>query len=209
VVVLPADRERGEDALYRLQVTSNSALGAIALETGGILIDHCWLRLLGSGSSELHASLTNWNKIADTPEIEPLEGALLVGFDAIGGFFAMNDAEFKGERGHIFYLAPDTLEWESLDRGYSDFVHWSLMADLDTFYAELRWPTWQDELGIAEDADVGFFLYPPPFTKEGHPLADVSRKLAPMHELWAMQHEYVRQLADVDKGATIRFKVDE
>jgi len=99
VLVLPTERARGEEALFRLQVTSRSVLGAVALETGGLLIDHDWLRLLGSGSRELHASLTNWNPIGDAPEIEPLEGALLVGYDAIGGFFAINSGGLTGRRG--------------------------------------------------------------------------------------------------------------
>jgi len=208
VVVLPTERTRGEEALYRLQVTTHSALGAVALETGGILIDHGWLRMLGSGSAELHASLTNWNKIGDTSDIEPLESALIVGCDAIGGFFALNGGEFEGERGRVFYLAPDTLEWESLERGYSDFLYWGLAADLNDFYAELRWPGWQEELAGASP-DLGFSLYPPPFTKEGQPLANVNRKLVPMRELWAVQQNYIRQLADVPEGATIKFKVEE
>lgn len=52
VVVLPSDRTRGEETLYRLQVTSHSALGAVGFEIGGILIDHGCLRLLGSGCEE-------------------------------------------------------------------------------------------------------------------------------------------------------------
>jgi len=134
VVVLPTEGTRGEDALHRLQVTSHSVLGAVALKTGGILIDHRWLRVLGSGSSKLQASLMSWNRIGETREIDPLESALVVGYDAIGGFFAVNGGEFAGEAGDLFYFAPDTLEWESLDRSYSDFLHWALTTDLAAFW---------------------------------------------------------------------------
>ncbi len=82
------------------------------------------------------------------------------------------------------------------------------MADLDDFYGGLRWTGWQEELSGASPDD-GFLLHPPPFTKEGRPLANVSRELVPMRELWGVQQEYVRQLADVPDGATIQFKVEE
>lgn len=208
IVVLPTERERGEYALHRLQVTSHSTLGAVALETGGILVDHGWLRLFGAGSVEMQASFTSWNKIGDAPQIEPLQCALVVGYDAVGGFFAVNSGEFDGEQGHVFYFGPDTLQWGSLDRGYSEFVYWALTANLSDFYAELRWPGWQGELGSASP-DLGFSLYPPPFVKDGRPLADVSRRLVPMCELWLIQQEYVRQLAEAPDGATVSFKIEE
>ena len=55
-VVRPATRDDGEAVLVRLQVTTRSPFGAVALETGGILIDHGWMRLLGSGSPKLRAT---------------------------------------------------------------------------------------------------------------------------------------------------------
>jgi hypothetical protein len=205
VVVLPAIREDGEAVLQRLQITTRSPLGAVALETGGILIDHAWVRLLVCGSPRLRSTLASWNTISDEPEIEPLQHALIVGFDAVGGFFAINGGEFDGERGHVFFFTPDTLEWESLERGYFDFLHWTLTADLGSFYNELRWPGWEDEL-VDATGDLGFALYPPTFTKLGRPTSGVSRRLIPIRELWLVQQEYRRQLADVPSGAEISFQ---
>jgi uncharacterized protein DUF2625 len=192
-IALPAERGRGEDVLRRLQVAPHSALGAVALETGGILVDGGWLRLLGSGSARLRSTLATWNTIGDPPEIEPLERALIVAHDAVGGFFALNGGEFAGRQGHVFYFAPDTLEWESLERGYTDFVHWALTGDLGELYADLRWPGWQDELADV-CGDLGFALYPPPFTVEGRSTANARRTLVPMRELWALQQDYARRL---------------
>lgn len=208
VVVLPAAREDAEAVLLQLQITTRSALAAVALETGGILIDRGWLRLLGSGCPQLRATLATWNTIGDQVEIDPPEHALIVAYDAVGGFFAINGGAFAGEQGHVFYFAPDTLEWESLDGGYSDFLRWTLTADLDTFYANLRWPGWEREVAEAS-GDQGFSLYPPPFTKEGRPISSASRQLVPMRELWLVQREYVRQLADVADGAEIRFQIKD
>lgn len=206
VVVLPTERARGEDTLLRLQVTSHSVLGAVALETGGILVDHGWLRLLGSGSGQLRGNLASWNEIGDAPEIEPLHCALVVAHDAIGGFFALDGGGLGEGLGHVHHLSPDVLGWESLDLGYSAFVQWTLTADLDGFYGELRWPGWEDELRGAS-SDLGFTLTPPPFLREGRPAADARRALVPMTELWRLQHDYARQVADLPDGARVRIRV--
>ena len=50
---LKAERSAGERALVGLQVTSRSPMGAIALETGGLLVDHGWIRVLGGGHRRL------------------------------------------------------------------------------------------------------------------------------------------------------------
>lgn len=49
VEVLSVEPERARRALFRLQVTARSVLGALALNTGGLLVDHGWLRILGGG----------------------------------------------------------------------------------------------------------------------------------------------------------------
>jgi Protein of unknown function DUF2625 len=43
VEVLDADRERGEEVLRHLQTMTWLPMAALALETGGVLIDHEWL----------------------------------------------------------------------------------------------------------------------------------------------------------------------
>jgi hypothetical protein len=61
--VLKVDRAAGERALVGLQVTSQSPLGAIALETGGLLVDHGWIRVLGGGSPRLPRAIHEWNRM--------------------------------------------------------------------------------------------------------------------------------------------------
>ena len=51
--LLPVVPEAGQAVLFRLQVTAGSTLGALALNSGGLLLDHGWLRILGGGTSEL------------------------------------------------------------------------------------------------------------------------------------------------------------
>jgi Protein of unknown function DUF2625 len=49
VLVLPAARQTGLDVLFRLQVIAWSMLGAPAVNSGGMLADRGWVRLLGGG----------------------------------------------------------------------------------------------------------------------------------------------------------------
>ena len=93
-------------------------MGAIAYETGGILIDHGWLRVLGSGHQKLPRSIVEWN-------LNRSSGYLLVADDAVGGFFSINGGALGSDQGLMYYWAPDTLEWESL------------ALDTQTFYAGL------------------------------------------------------------------------
>src|SRR5262249_10892670 len=79
VEVLPPSEAR-EEALYQTQVTTRSPMGAVVYETGGILIDGGWLRVLGSGHSRLTRTLPGWNG-------ERADGYLLVADDVVGGFF--------------------------------------------------------------------------------------------------------------------------
>jgi hypothetical protein len=196
VEVLPVERERGEQALLALQVTSRSALGALALECGGILVDHGWLRLLGAGSARMVGSLLSWNGLEGAGVDPPIQQAMLVAHDAAGGFFAINGDASSGRAGTVVYFAPDTLEWDDLDMGHSALVHWAMTGDLDEFYAELRWPGWQDDVaGLAPDR--GFSVYPPLWA-QGPPIGERTRGEAPMTELWGFHNELASQLS----GAT-------
>ena len=53
IKILPKDQKRAEHELFFLQVIIRSPMGAIIYETGGILIDNGWIRILGSGSKSI------------------------------------------------------------------------------------------------------------------------------------------------------------
>jgi hypothetical protein len=45
------------------------------------------------------------------------------------------------------YFAPDTLEWEDMGIGYSQFVEWTLDSEAHSkFYLDYQWPDWQTEV---------------------------------------------------------------
>src|SRR5687767_2205124 len=160
VEVLPAEPARADAVLLALQVSTRSFLGGIAHESGGLLVDHGWLRLLGGGSERLPRDLAGWNGIASQPPHPRLPGALLVGDDVLGGFFAVNGGALEGPQGNVFYLAPDTLEWEDLERGYADFVLWACQGDVAGFYEGMRWAGWEADVR-ALPGDRAFSVFPP------------------------------------------------
>lgn len=186
VELLPCDPARGKETLLSLQVTTRSPMGALAYETGGLLVDDGWVRVLGASCDRLPRGLADWNRIGGDRR---LPGALLVGDDALGGFFAVNGGGLRGRAGNVFYLAPDTLEWEELEMSYSDWLVWLFEGDVELFYEELRWSTWRDDVRKL-GGEQGFLVYPFLFTNESA-IEEPSREPVPMAELW---HLYAVEL---------------
>lgn len=166
-----------DDVLLGLQITTRSPMGAIAHDTGGLLIDQGWLRVLGSGHPRLPRNLRDWNA-------QRANGFLLVADDAVGGFFALNGGALGPDAGAMYYWAPDGLQWEALELGYSDFLQAMLGGRLQDFYASLRWQGWQDEVQrLAPDQCLAF--YPFLWAKEGS-VATSSRRAVDVSEQFAL-----------------------
>jgi hypothetical protein len=184
-VLLPPSESRGE-ALVQTQVTTRSTMGAIVYETGGVLVDGGWLRFLGSGHSRITRTLPGWNEGRS-------KGFYLVADDAVGGFFAINGGAFGPDVKHMYYWAPNSLDWKPLNIGFTDFFVWSLSDRLSQFYESLRWPSWRAD--IAElSGDRCFAFYPELWTKEGS-LTGSYRETAPAAEAFDLKAHIVRQLS--------------
>jgi hypothetical protein len=182
-VLPPSDPERGE-ALLATQVTVRSPMGAVIYETGGLLVDHGWLRLLGSGHPRLPRSLPAWNLGRSWKDTDAPPPFLLVADDVVGGFFAVNGGALGEEKGNVYYIAADGLAWETLGAGYSVFLRWCLSGDLGQFYRDHRWTGWEEDVkGLG--GDQGFALYPFPCTA-GPPLAERFRGVVPLDELYRL-----------------------
>ena len=176
--------EARSDVLVGLQVTTRSPMGAIAYETGGILIDHGWLRILGSGHPKLPRNIVDWS-------IGRAVGHLLVADDVIGGFFSVNGGALGDDLGSMYYWAPDTLNWEAMGLGYSDFLRWALSDKLAIFYKDLRWLGWETDVEKA-GGDQCYTFYPFLWTKEGS-IESSSRKLIAISEQFAFNVNAVTQ----------------
>ncbi len=197
VTLLPVERRAAEATLLALQVTTRSGLGGLAFHTGGVLVDGGWLRVLGGGSPRLARSLVSWNQIG-APQVR-MPGAMLVGDDALGGVFAIDGGAFGNRDGKVWYMAPDTLEWECLDMGHMDWLHWTLTGDLAGFYESMRWPGWEAEVA-ALTGDQVISVYPPLWAA-GASVAERKRAAVPVEEMWQLQLDLRRQLAQSDAQA--------
>lgn len=192
VEILPCSPADGERALLDAQITTRSPMGAICHETGGILVDDAWLRILGAGCERLPRALMAWSR-ERVPFFGQQPTFLIIADDPIGGFFCLNGGAFPHvDPGHVAYFAPDTLEWEDLDMTYSDFLCWSWSGDLERFYDQLRWPGWQAECkSLAGDRTFG--IYPFLWAK-GPTIGERHRKPVPSAETWALEMDLRRQL---------------
>lgn len=163
VEVLDATPTEAERTLLMLQLSTHTPLGALAYHTGGVLIEHGWLRLLGSGHARMRGNLLSWNGQEPVGFHDATPGALIVALDALGGVFALNQGAFSGELQRIFYYAPDAFDWEDLTCTYPEFLRWTVTGDMDTFYSTFRWQGWEEEVK-ALNGDDGIMIYPPLFT---------------------------------------------
>jgi hypothetical protein len=186
VEVLPVEPARAGQVLTCLQVTTRSPMGAIAYHSGGLVVDG-WLRILGGGGPRMHADLARWNGLGEEPIFGGIRGAVIVALDLLGGVFAL-----QGDTRQVSYFTPDSLTWQSLERGYSEFVHTMLHANLDQFFAGLRWDGWREQVKSLA-LDDGFSVYPFLWTREAKERPP-SRRPAAMREIVGLAFEAAQKL---------------
>ena len=192
--ILPKELKRAEQELMNLQVTTRSPMGAIVYETGGILIDNGWVRILGSGSERLNRGICEWNKGKSFENYGEQPSFLLVADDIMGGLFAINGGAFGGEGlGNIFYLAPDTLEWEDMECNYSNFLDWAFSGDIKRFYEPFYWEGREAEVSQV-DGNQAFSFFPFLWAEEGRDFENVSRKLVPIEDSYRLTIDMQKQL---------------
>ena len=191
VVALPPDPARAEAGLAFLGITTRSWLGAVVANTGGLLIDHGWLRILGSGGDGLPDVAA---------EADPAAGGLIVAYDVLGGQFAWIPSR-PGIAPTVHYFGPDTLDWQDLGQGYTDWLYAVLAGSLTGFYETLRWPGWPDEVG-ALPPDQGITVYPPPWSREGRDLSTTARSPVPLIQLAGYYQDTARQLGSAPSSGS-------
>lgn len=193
IEVLSADSLLAKDALYNTQVTTRSPMGAIIYQTGGILIDGGWIRILGSGSRQLNRSLPEWNKGKSYQAFGEVPSFLLIADDAVGGFFAINGGAFGKDKGKTYYLSPDRLVWEPLDLTYTDFLYFCFNNDLNEFYDKLRWTGWEKDLAKLEGNKV-FSFTPYLWSKDGKDINKNKKKKIPVEDQYQFNMQARKQL---------------
>ncbi|MFV1966724.1 MAG: DUF2625 family protein [Pirellulaceae bacterium] len=182
--MLPPSEENA-NILLQIQKSTDTIVGALAYETGGVLVDNGWLRFLGSGHPQLLRNLANWNEGRS-------QGFCLVADDVTGGFFAINEGAWEGEADRMYYWAPDNLEWEPIGFGFEDFFQWCLTPYVADFYQNLRWSTWKQD--IRELTGESCFSFCPfLWTQEGS-LRKSRRQAIPVEEAFDLKVAILKRL---------------
>lgn len=194
IEVLAPDSAKAKEALYNMQVSTYSTLGSIIYNTGGIMVDHGWIRILGSGSTKLNRTVPEWNKGKTLKEYGDKPDYLLVADDAAGGFFAINYGAFGSDLKNIYYLAPNSLNWEPFGAGYGEFILFCFDSDLSKFYKGLRWSTW-DQFIANLDGSKSYSFRPYLWTNEGKDIDRCTRKLVATEELFKFDMEKQKELS--------------
>lgn len=116
----------------------------------------------------------------------------VVATDVIGGIFAINQGKYCEDIGKVWYLAPDTLEWESLSFEYSEFIAWLAQGNINEFYQSMRWENWRD-LATNVEIDQGILIYPFLWSDE-IVIQNATKKIVPFYELISINMEYISKL---------------
>jgi hypothetical protein len=208
-VVLPPDQARCRATLLQLQVTARSPLGAITLNTGGILVHDGWLRVYGGSGGGPHGlpSMAEINGFPDEVEQgwSPSAG-LVVAHDVLGGVFALNGAAphqhgRPGGPGGVVYFSPMTLTWQDMELGHGQWLTWLLDGGAASHYYDVLWPTWRAEvadLGLRDGISVYPFLWSEQARQD---MAGTTRKPAPLNQLLETHHVFCDQLGLAPPGA--------
>jgi len=186
VEILARDSARSCRALVQSQLSTNTLLGSVIYNTGGILIDDGWIRILGSGSQRLNRSVPEWNagKLYAMRNEETFY--LLVADDVLGGLFAVKAASIEEIEniGQVFYYGPNSLTWQPTGLSYSSFLSFCFAGNIKDFYDDFRWKGWQDEIKTI-DCNSVISCYPMLWTREGLQMK-ANRKLLAIQTQWNM-----------------------
>jgi hypothetical protein len=171
--ILPADGEVARANLVRMRVAPSSPLGAITLNSGGILLYDGWLRIFG-GSPCADIGLPSIGQINEFPDgvdpwWAPTEG-VIVAHDVLGGVFLVNGlrpgAGRPGVPGEVIYFDPSSLEWTRMGMSHGEWLAWCLSGDLPNSYGDVLWPRWRADVRALR-ADEGIIVRPALHSEQG------------------------------------------
>lgn len=175
----------GESIVDELNLNRSTVLATTICNVSGITIDNT-IRILGQGDHNLNG-INIINAVKDGVPTK-IHDMLIVGTDVFGGMYAMNLAEVNGTIGNIFYFAPDTLEWESMDMKYSQFLYWTVHGNTGEFYNSMKWNGWE-KTAQSTGFNEGILIYPFLWSKEIN-VETAKKSIVPFEELISVNMEY-------------------
>lgn len=185
------DPDSCRTALHQIQTTASSRLGAVILNTGGILMHDGLLRIYGGsgGGPTGMPSISEVNEFSSVvePGWQPSAG-LVIAHDVLGGVFAINGIEPKlhgrpGDPGDVVYFCPSTVVWQDTGMDYDRWLNWLVDGGAAYHYRNVLWSTWRAEtaeLSLRE----GISIYPAPWSDKADQGATATFRVAfPMEKI--------------------------
>jgi len=175
----------GTNEIQEIGASPESVLGAVVVNTCGIVFDK-WVFVIGQSFDNF--GILNFSEKMNYDS----NGLLVVATDIVGGVFALNMGRFTEDQGLVWYFAPDTLEWESLEMKYSQFIAWLTQGDLAGYYSSMRWTNWRKD---AESVSFGkgILVYPYLWAKECN-IETASKTVVPLSEILGMNEEFSKNI---------------
>lgn len=180
VRILNGDFIIGERICKDFNVQSDSFLFSVIAYSSGIVINN-WVRIFGQDSNEING-VNHFNTLFKSY----IPGLFLVACDVVGGLFAIDTNRISCN--HLMvYFAPDTLEWESIDMSYEDFLAWCFYGNIDEFYSSMRWKNWIEDVSHL-NINKGFLIYPFLWAKECN-VENATKHIVPLDEIIKLNFE--------------------
>lgn len=186
--VLRPDPGTCRAALRRLRITAESRLGAIVLNTGGILLHDGWVRVYG-GSGGGPEGMPGIAEVNGLPEPGGLPSAgLVLAHDVLGGVFALNGPRPRshgrpGRPGDVVCFCPATLTWRTTGMDHDRWLNWLVDGGAAGQYRDVLWPTWRDDIAGLGPRQ-GLTAHPAPWSAEaGEGLTPPVRTPAPLQDV--------------------------
>ena len=175
----------GAKEIQEIGASPESVLGAVVVNTCGIAFDK-WVFVIGQSSDNF--GILNFSEKMNYDS----NGLLVVATDIVGGVFALNMGRFNEDQGLVWYFAPDTLEWESLEMKYSQFIAWLAQGDLAGYYSSMRWADWRKDAELVSFGE-GILVYPYLWAKECN-IETASKTVVPLSEILGMNEEFSKNI---------------
>jgi len=173
----------GTELIGKMGIDENTVIG-LCIANAAMLRINGYLRIWGTGNGKNHRNIMEYGN-----ELRKLFGGnrVFIADDVWGGIFAISNGDFEGAPQHVWYFAPDTLQWESLEVTYSQFLSWVSDTGINEFYSSFLWSRIS---GLLDEIkfNQGLSIYPPLWAKECDS-ETASIKIIPFDEIIAFNAE--------------------
>ena len=185
IKICEGDYTRGVNEINEIGASPESVLGAVIVNSCGIVFDN-WVFVIGQSSGNY--GILNFSEKMNYDS----NGLLVVATDIVGGVFALNMGRFAEDQGMVWYFAPDTLKWESLEMKYSGFIAWLTQGDLSGYYSSMKWTDWRKDAESVSFGE-GILIYPYLWAKECN-IETASKTVVPLSEILRMNDDFSKRI---------------